>query len=720
MIPHLEIFTENLPASFVEEVKKERLQHNSPNDYIAYTQSMISVITKLHTKKGSTKELLVQMSEAEIDEIIKSTIRSHFFIYNFVNAKEKDLKIFKKILKESTDPVIRSWYAVFFFEEWEIDRRYNYILKQFKEFQVMEEDGVIFDFFDKLDINQFLGYLAFQKYDFSEVKDLLRNIRELYESHEEEDPLSLVYKATFSSILSYHNGLIGDFDDAELLITIAQGIAEELKLPYLSSQVMNNLGSLLLYQGSLREGLAKYREAEDYAETVGNSYGIARIKGNIGCNQLSLGLYDDALKNFLQVRKYAEQISGIAPLNFHITILLNIAETYRLLGKFTKALEYIDMALALEEQNKEITSNLLFIYYHQTKIYLESDDLSNAKHSLKNLNEAMVKLDSEPMKPAYQYLYGLLETKEANFGSAKRAFLETIKLAEGQIVQQLGLIHLKAAFHLANVLLNSYKFRGNPEEFQQALSLIENIVTTAEEKNLKPLLTDALIVRSFMYEILNKQELVESDLITALNIAEEQKLPMHLKRAKERLAQLQERSPRQTKSEKTNVLLEYLGDTLPSIVTSQVTSQPKDIEAVLLGILIMTDSGLPVYSRYFDEDIKKQDMLVSGLITAVSSFIKDVFSSETSGSLKSISHEQVSILIERISQNVSLVFFAEKDCADLQLKLIQMAREIEFQAIEQNFKLTENNASQGESRHNLQQIIEKTIYAYLPDISKKE
>lgn len=714
----MEIFTKDLPKSFIKEVRKERLQLAIPNDYIAYAQSMISVITKLVSDKSKYPALRKRLTPKDIDDIIKSTVRSHFFIYNFVNAQEKELAIFKEILEESLDPIIRSWYAIFFFEEWEIEKRYHFILEEFEKFKAMESEGMSFSFFDKLDIYQFLGYLAFQKFDFSEVKNLLRNIRDLYESHEEEDTVSLVYKATFSSILAYHNGIIGDFDDANLLITIAQGIAEELSLPYLTSQVLSNLGSLLVYQGHLHEGLDKYQEALQLAAIVGNSYSIARIQGNIAFNQLSLGLYDEALKNFLQVKDYSEQIKGIAPVNFHVNMLLHIAEAYELQGKFVEALEFVEQALSLEEQNKSITSNLLFIYYQQTNIYIKSDDLFSAKRSLKKLKRAMSKIDSRPVKPCYHYLSGLIEIKEANFGSAKRAFLEAIKLAKGQVVQHFGLIHLKAAFQLANVLLHSYKFMGNPEEFLQALSLIKNLVTTAEEKNLNPLLCDVLIVRSFMYEILNKPDMANTDLITAQKIAEEQKLPMHLLRVNERRTKLQVSDSRQTKSEKTNGLLEYLGDTLPSILTTQVTAQQKETDASLLGILVMTDSGLPIYSRYFDEEIKTQDMLLSGLITAVSSFIKDVFTSETGGSLKSISHEHVTILLERISQNVSLVFFSEKDSANLQLKLIQMAREIELQTKERNLALTEENASQGDSRSKLQKIIEKTIGLFLPDISE--
>ena len=84
----MEIFTEDLPSSFIEEVRKERLELAIPNDYVAYAQSTISVIIKLLSDKSKYPALKKQLKPDDINDIIKAAIRSHFFIYNFINAPE--------------------------------------------------------------------------------------------------------------------------------------------------------------------------------------------------------------------------------------------------------------------------------------------------------------------------------------------------------------------------------------------------------------------------------------------------------------------------------------------------------------------------------------------------------------------------------------------------------------------------------------------------------
>ncbi len=717
LIPDYEIFTRNLPAFFVKEVKAIRSRLKEKNDFIAYAQSLVKAIIKFYSKDSNYSKLKPKISDEDFNEIIKTVIRLHFFTYNSVNARPSDLKRLEAILKRSSDPIIQSWYAIFFFEEWRIEKRFDYIQNQYNNYQQLVADGKEFSFFDKLDIHQFLGYLAFQKYDFPKFKELTHIIYSMYESEEmSEDLLLLTYKTIFSSILGYHNALIGDFQDADFLIGIAEAFAEELNLPYLKSQVKSNLGSIYTYKGNLIEGIEQFKEALVLAQKVGNDYSAARIKANTGVTQLSLGFYDEALTSFLEVKKYAEDAVGIAPLNFHTTILLNIADTYKVMGKYQEALNFLDEALIMEEQNEAITANLLSIYYHQIDVLHEADNLLEARKTLEKLKKAMVKIDATPMGAIYNYMLGILESKEANFASAKRVLLEAIRLSEEQTVMHLGPIRLKASFQLANVLLNSYKFTNNNEELQQALSLLENLVKTAEEKNLTPMLIDCLIVRAYLNEILDFREGAILDLEKAHSLAEEYKLPIHLTRAKERFESLSNSDPKLSRTEKTNGLLDYLGDTLPAILTYRVAHQSKADESTLLGFLVMTDIGLPVFSKYYDKVIETQDVLLSGLISAVSGFIQSTLTRDQNGSLKSINHENVTILIERINQKLSLVFFTEKDTADLQLKLIQLAREIEMQAKEKYLDITSDEVSQGDQRNILKEIIESSMIRILPSI----
>ncbi|MEE8181873.1 MAG: hypothetical protein V3T87_01005, partial [Candidatus Thorarchaeota archaeon] len=65
-------------------------------------------------------------------------------------------------------------------------------------------------------------------------------------------------------------------------------------------------------------------------------------------------------------------------------------------------------------------------------------------------------------------------------------------------------------------------------------------------------------------------------------------------------------------------------------------------------------SGLPEYVYYFDTKVQVDSSLVSGFVTAISSFTNELM--ETQGLLRSINHEGFALLMEHTeSRTVALV-----------------------------------------------------------------
>ena len=73
----------------------------------------------------------------------------------------------------------------------------------------------------------------------------------------------------------------------------------------------------------------------------------------------------------------------------------------------------------------------------------------------------------------------------------------------------------------------------------------------------------------------------------------------------------------------------------------------------------MQEAGLEVYSRYTDDRLTSDPSLVAGLITAVSSFTKEL-REDTEGSLQSIVHQDIAVLLEHGKYSTSAVL-ASKD-----------------------------------------------------------
>ncbi|RLI60632.1 MAG: hypothetical protein DRO93_06510, partial [Candidatus Thorarchaeota archaeon] len=62
-------------------------------------------------------------------------------------------------------------------------------------------------------------------------------------------------------------------------------------------------------------------------------------------------------------------------------------------------------------------------------------------------------------------------------------------------------------------------------------------------------------------------------------------------------------------------------------------------------IIMMRDTGLEVFADYLDPRLTSDPSLVAGLITAVSSFTREL-KEDTSGSLQSIIHQDIAVLLE--------------------------------------------------------------------------
>jgi len=82
----------------------------------------------------------------------------------------------------------------------------------------------------------------------------------------------------------------------------------------------------------------------------------------------------------------------------------------------------------------------------------------------------------------------------------------------------------------------------------------------------------------------------------------------------------------------------------------------KQVPTPTVSALIAIDrtSGLPEYVYYFDTKVKVDSSLVSGFVTAISSFTNELM--ETQGLLRSINHEGFALLMEHTeSRTVALV-----------------------------------------------------------------
>ena len=109
------------------------------------------------------------------------------------------------------------------------------------------------------------------------------------------------------------------------------------------------------------------------------------------------------------------------------------------------------------------------------------------------------------------------------------------------------------------------------------------------------------------------------------------------------------------------------GITVPSV-------QAKEISFKVLGCIVMLrEAGLEVYSKYVDKKLTSGPSMVAGLISAVSSFTKEL-RENGHGELQSIVHQDIAVLLEH-GKYVTCALLSDKDTYD--------ARVIERRFLEQ-------------------------------------
>lgn len=703
MITELEIFTKDLHSNFIASVEEERLQIAEENDYVAYSQAIRNVATKLALIDPEYNSLLSSLSEDDLRQIFRVTIRTAYFSNGLLECLD--------IMEKNDDPIVCFKYYYIKFKPWELEKSRDFLLEKWLKVLELEKEGITFSILDKTDLLlDLLGNACFLG-DFERFTEYEEKIVHLFNNELQKDLSLRFYTIYYQACFSYLLLEKGDAHKAENYITKATKGLEQVNHPFLSAWTINNQGIFLLSRGNFVDGLEKFKKAYEFRRIIGDLRGMGASLNNIASVQNQMGLYSDARKSFNKSKDLFIKSTGSV---FRTVIFANIAYTYLAEGKFEKALCSLQEGLVMEQQSKNITLDLLNLFSCQIEIYLGMDDLINAKSSLEQFGKSIDNFASKSMEAQFHYFLGLIEGKELNFGLSKKELLKTIALSSENLSDFQTL--LKAQVQLATILISNFTYTQRSEELNQAVSIVENLIKACKEQDLLPLLCDVLIIRSLLHEIQNNRKKALKDLTEVIDTSKKAGLLGHHSRAKEQYKRIKKSSKKLSKQEKTKGFLLYIQKSIGSILSFSLFRNPKKIDAELHGVLLSSESGIPVYSKYFGDKMKQNPILASGLLSAVSLFANELFSKTSSGSLKSITHEDVTILIEKITEDYTIIFFTEKDTSELRTKLMQMARELDSFSKEKTILLKENLTQNNPLLNN---IMEKSISKFFPQLADK-
>ncbi|NWF96935.1 MAG: tetratricopeptide repeat protein [Candidatus Thorarchaeota archaeon] len=445
----------------------------------------------------------------------------------------------------------------------------------------------------------------------------------------------------FSANLRYLRGganlTMDDRETADRLLEESVTLAERVDDLFTKGSALLMRSATALSPGMSLEYLS---EARRMFHALGNSVLDGTIENNMGFYRVARAEHDQAIEHYQRAIEIHREM-GIDVFNPY----LNIAVLYGNIGRTDKALEYASQALEVARRtNPDYPSPQM----EMARALILSGRNDEAYEYLEAGGELAFKRGPKKELCRYYLIRGMLETSRGNHSAALSTLKRGLRIAEdtGEVYYV-----LQTLLQLAGAEILALAQRGDEERSSGPLTAVVRLEQLAREQSLPGLSVQVLLLKAELEKLRGRKDLARKRLDEALAICDSEGL--HSLRSAVQARTSDKETPKTRKS-----LLEWLRSLIRQIAVP--SGQVRRIPFVVMGcIVILRDSGLEGYSQYIDPKITSDPSLVAGLITAVSSFAREL-REDTSGNLQSIIHQDIAVLLEHGS-SVTCALLTDKD-----------------------------------------------------------
>lgn len=411
--------------------------------------------------------------------------------------------------------------------------------------------------------------------------------------------------------------------------------------------------SILLYQ----EIIKIHNDNHDYYRESIAMGNLAEVFSTTGKIQKACALMEKAVKQY-------KESTGKWPYLF----LADLGNIYYLLGN-SKAEE--KFLLGYEIQKNEVSMHKAYVLFELLHFYLRSENLEKSKELLIKFKELQKELQIPLVKARLDYLSGFYEIQQNNISTAINYFKDALEIS--QSAKTIELI-LACNIQLVFAVLQSFKLSEKQEELNASLNYLDTVIQLAKENQHKIIEATGLIIRA----VLNS---VKSNYLQAVNDIEQAKVvgkDIDYPRWKRDFVKIEERIMSISEIKEKSIdksVIEFLVPQFKSLLSFKL-SQKQKRSSEILGILIINDGGVPVFTK-LKETIKADDTILSGLLLAISKIATDIFESGDSerGRLKDVLYENFSITLQEIDNGLVAVIASELT-AEIRMSSINIADKV--------------------------------------------
>ncbi|MFX1481139.1 MAG: tetratricopeptide repeat protein, partial [Promethearchaeota archaeon] len=447
-----------------------------------------------------------------------------------------------------------------------------------------------------------------QKSDVGLALELLEKSLPLYEKYGNKAEIAFCLMLIFSIIGGFKGELNKAFDYIDRAITLAT----ESNRKYVIGWCLLAKGVFYTLKGNIEESFKLHKQSLSVFKQLNNKFMISSVLNNMGGLYKIKGDLDHALDCLEQAVALSTECSNLRIIASQYDYLIQILIEK---GDLEKAQEYLNQLEQIYEKlgQKEIFHNLLFNKALILKTSTRAINRGKAEEFLKQLLE---------LDPAYEFKIGTL-------------------------------------INLSDLLLIELKMTNDKDVLLEINNYISQLIEIAEKSGSYHVLGESYLLQAKLALILLDFKKARQSLTQGQQIAEKfglHSLAMEISNEHDELLAHLNRW-KKIEDQKTTLPermeLARLNEQMENMVQNRAIEAPElsDEEPILL--LIVSEGGTPIFSKTFSEDQPFEDHLFGGFLSAINSFMDEMFSE----GLDRATFGEHTLLIDSISPFFSCYIF---------------------------------------------------------------
>ncbi|MHA2054881.1 MAG: tetratricopeptide repeat protein [Candidatus Hodarchaeales archaeon] len=426
-------------------------------------------------------------------------------------------------------------------------------------------------------------------------------------------------------------------------------IGNRINCPECVAESLADIGAIYALRGSFTQGLKSFKTSYDIFKEIGDKLAIAEVSTNLGFIYWRQGELDLALE-WVELGLHIFEEMGDK--NRIAASLETLGKIYYQKNEDTKALENLIAARDLFKVggNRSFISKPIF---QIILIKIDNKDFEQAKDFFKELKELSSKKPNKAMKHQLQMAEALLAKNVSRVSNLAKTEAILRKIIEDDMVD--NQITTMAIVHLCEIRLFELRATsGDPVILQEIQDYINRLLEIASNQNVATLLVQTFLLQSKMAIIQRNNSFARKLLRQSQELAEEKglnKLAIQISNEYDSLLSsigtLDEIEEKEESTLLERVESVKIENTLNRMINPKEVVVSEEIsETPILLLIIHEGSGLGVYTKEFSMR-KHKGQLISGIITAINSLLKDAFS--IAGTLERIQYKDFRVVIREDS-----------------------------------------------------------------------